>query len=637
MSEVLRSEAEQYEQIPTRVYPDADSACDELAQEVAGLIRAKADAGKGLVLGLATGSTPVGLYRRLIRMHGEEGLSFAHVTTFNLDEYYGLDRSHPESYWRFMQEQLFEHIDIPPENIHLPDGTVDRQDVHAHCRDYEEKIASAGGLDFQILGIGHTGHIGFNEPGSSVDGRTRLVTLDILTRRDAARDFLGEANVPRHAITMGVGTILEARKIVLMAYGEAKASVVVDAVEGETTGRIPASFLQRHTDTRFLVDEAAASELTRIKHPWRVGSVEWTPDLRRKSVIWLSGEMEKPVLKLVDEDYAEHQLGDLITEWGPAYNLNIRIFNEIQHTITGWPGGKPNADDSHRPERAEPARKHVLVLSPEPSDVESAMGGTLHRLVDQGHEVTLAFLTSGNLAVPDPLVHLATDLVLEMGGEDGGGASAELARTVRGQIESKGPFDVDTPETRTAKGLIRRGESRAAAQTCGLQLTQIRFLDLPFDEKGRYRQFQLEAVDAAQLTELLREIRPHQIYATGSVADPNSVAAVSFRALLQAIGTVCREDWWKGCYVWLYRAGNRAWPLHEIDMAVPLSPAEMANKVEAIYQHQSQRSQTPASGTAGAESWQQAEHLNRSTAVAYDGLGLAEYEAIETFRRWNRT
>ncbi len=638
-SKTLQSEAEQYEQILTRVYPDADSACDELAQEIAGLIRAKADAGKGLVLGLATGSTPVGLYRRLIRMHREGGLSFAQVTTFNLDEYYGLDRSHPESYWRFMQEQLFEHIDIPPENIYPPDGTVDRQDVFAQCRDYEEKIVSAGGLDLQILGIGRTGHIGFNEPGSSADSRTRLVTLDLLTRRDAARDFLGEANVPRHAITMGVGTILEARKIVLMAWGEAKAAAITAAVEGEPMRGIPASFLQRHGDTRLLVDEAAASALTRIKHSWRVGPVQWTPELRRKSVIWLSGEVEKSVLKLVDEDYAEHQLGDLITERGPAYNLNIRIFNEIQHTITGWPGGKPNADDSNRPERAEPACKRVLVLSPEPSDVESAMGGTLHRLVDQGHQVTLAFLTSGNLAVPDPLVHLATDLVLEMGGEDGvedgGSASAELARRVRAQIESTGPFDLDTPETRTLKGLIRRGESRAAAQTCGLGPSQIRFLDLPFYEKGRYRQFQLEPMDAAKLSELLREIRPHQIYATGTVADPNSVAAVSFEALHQAIETVGTKDWWKNCHVWLYRSDNRAWPLHEIDMAVPLSPAEMARKVEAIYQHQSQRSQTPVSGGAGAESWQQAEHLNRSTAVVYDSLGLAEYEAIETFRRWH--
>lgn len=636
MPSATAPETEQLERIPTRVYPEANVASKELAAEIAALIRRKEAAGERAVLGLATGSTPVRLYRELIRLHQEEGLSFANVLTFNLDEYYGLERSHPESYWQFMQQQLFSHLDLPAENIHLPDGTVPRSEVYAHCREYEAAIEAAGGIDLQILGIGRTGHIGFNEPGSGAESRTRLVTLDSLTRRDAARDFLGEANVPRYAITMGVGTILAAKQVVLLAWGEAKAEVLAAAVEQPPSATLPASFLQQHPDVRFVVDAAAASELTRFHHPWRVGPVAWEPRLRRKAVVWLSQTVQKPVLKLVDEEYGEHQLADLITEHGPAYNLNIRLFNELQHTITGWPGGKPNADDTYRPERATPASKRVLVLSPEPSDAETALGGTLHRLVDQGHEVTLAFLTSGNLAVPDRMARLATDLVLEMSCPGDEESAVELARTVRQQLEAKGRFEADTADIRRLKGLLRRGESRSAAETLGLDTDRLLFLDLPFYEKGRYRQFQLAGEDVNQVTELLRQIQPHQIYTTGSRSDPNSVSAVGFAAFLQAMEIIKSEAWWADCYVWLYRGGDRTWPLHEIDMAVPLSPDEMSNKLQAVYQHQSQRSQSPGSNT-GAEAWQQADALNRQTADAYDALGMAEYEAIETFHRWNET
>ncbi|MEM1058522.1 MAG: glucosamine-6-phosphate deaminase [Verrucomicrobiota bacterium] len=629
-----RNEAEQFERIPTRIFKGADAACQQLAAEIDRLIRRRAEEGKPAVLGLATGSTPVRLYRELIRRHREEGLSFANVVTFNLDEYHGLERTHPESYWQFMWEQLFAHVDIREENVHLPSGTVPRGEAFGHCREYEEAIAAAGGIEIQILGIGRTGHIGFNEPGSGADSRTRLVTLDSLTRRDAARDFRGEANVPRHAITMGVGTILEAKRIVLLAWGEAKAGVIAPAVEEAPSANLPASFLQQHGDVRFFLDEAAASGLIRQRHPWRVGPVDWTPRLRRQAVVWLSQTVGKPVLKLTDEQYGEHQLADLITAHGPAYNLNIRIFNELQHTITGWPGGKPNADDTYRPERAEPARKRVLVLSPEPSDAETAIGGTLHRLVDQGHEVTLAFLTSGNLAVPDPQARLATDLVLEMSSPDDEESAVALARRVRGNLDGKGPFEADSSEVRRLKGLLRRGESRAAAEICGLAPGRCVFLDLPFYEEGRYRQFVLGQVDIERLTALLREHRPHQVYVGGSLADPNSVAAVGFEAFRRAAEGVRAEEWWTDCFVWLYRTGQRVWPVHEIDMAVPLSPSEMANKLEAIYRHQSQRSQSPVGGGGGNEPWQQAEHLNRETADAYDALGLPEYEAIETFHRW---
>ncbi|MFV1996010.1 MAG: glucosamine-6-phosphate deaminase, partial [Verrucomicrobiales bacterium] len=379
-----RSEAESREIIPTRIHADSSAACVELAAEVATLIRERDAGGAKTVLGLATGSTPVPFYRELIRLHREEGLSFKNVLTFNLDEYYGLSRSHRESYYRFMSEQLFSHLDIPQENIHLPSGTTPADEVFAACQEYEAAITAAGGIDLQILGIGRTGHIGFNEPGSTRDSRTRRVTLDHLTRLDAAGDFSGLENVPRFAITMGVGTILDARRIVLMAWGENKARVVARAVEQPVSDALPASFLQGHENITFLLDEAASRDLTRVKTPWLVGPVDWSAAMSHRAVTWLSRSLEKPILKILDREYNENGMGELLTEQGPAYNLNIGIFNAVQHTITGWPGGKPNADDTHRPERATPHPKRVLVFSPEPQDAVVSMAGTIERLCEQG-------------------------------------------------------------------------------------------------------------------------------------------------------------------------------------------------------------------------------------------------------------
>ncbi|QYM78880.1 glucosamine-6-phosphate deaminase [Horticoccus luteus] len=625
------SEAQQRERIRTTIHADADAACAVVAGELAALIRERQAAGRTVVLGLATGSTPVRLYRELIRLHREEKLSFRHVVTFNLDEYHGLPRTHPESYWRFMHEQLFDHLDIPPENIHLPDGTVPRAEVFGACRAYEEKFRAAGGIDVQILGIGRTGHIGFNEPGSGRDSRTRLVTLDALTRRDAARDFLGETNVPRHAITMGVGTILEARRILLLAWGEGKARVLADAVEKTPTDALPASFLQGHPGAAFHVDPAAASALTRQCHPWLVGTVAWTPGIARRAVVWLSQTVRKPVLKLLEEDYSEHGMADLLTEQGPAYGLNIRIFNELQRTITGWPGGKPDADDTHRPERAMPARKRVVVVSPEPSDDVLGMGGTLRRLVDQGHEVTVAYITSGNLGVPDEEAAMAADLVVELAGA---GEETKFAQTVRRQLEAKTAFEGDTPEIRRLKGVLRRGEARASLQACGVTAPHLRFLDLPFYEQGRYRQFRAGERDVGTVATLLREVQPHQIFATGHSADPSSVAAVSFAVLRQALARTNGEAWRGDCRVWLYRGPDRDWAPAEIAMAVPFSPHELTQKIQAIYHHKSQRSQSPVVAAGLHEAWQQAEQHNRAIAVRYDQLGLAEYEAIEAFERF---
>lgn len=634
----MRSEAEQFERIPVRICEDAAMASNLVAAEIAALIRQREGSGQPLVLGLATGSTPIRLYRELIRLHREEGLSFKQVITFNLDEYLGLARTHPQSYHRFMREQLFDHIDIPADNINIPDGLVARKDAFEHCRDYEQRITAAGGIDMQILGIGRTGHIGFNEPGSARDSRTRMVTLDNLTRRDAARDFLGEDNVPRYALTMGVATILGARAIRLLAWGEGKASVIARAVEAEATESLPASLLQGHGDVRFLVDPAAAAELTRMRHPWRVGVLEWEPRRIRQAVLWLARSLDKPILKLTDEEYSEHGLADLLTSHGPAYDLNIRIFNETQHTITGWPGGKPNADDSHRPERAAPHPKRVLVFSPEPQDDVLCMGGTLNRLVRQAHDVRVVYQTSGNLAVPDDAALRAAELIVELGAAEeislqAATREADFAARVKEQLEKKGDFDLDTPEIRRLKGLLRRGEARAACALCGLRPQQLTFLDLPFYEHGRYRQFQPDSADLERMKALLRDVRPHQIYATGALSDPSSLAALCYNLLTGALADLQDADWLADCRLWLYRGGGQEWEPHEIDMAVPLSPDELKRKLQAIYQHQTQRSQAAGAANKHRESWQQAEVCNRMTAETYDHLGLAEYEAMEAFKR----
>ncbi len=622
-----RSGQELYERLPAKVFADAQLAVAQVAAEIAAGIRERQKEGKPFVLGLATGSTPVPLYQELIRLHREEGLSFCNVTSFNLDEYFGIDGRHPESYHRFMREQLFDHIDMPEEQINIPQGAVAREEVFEACQAYEEKILACGGIDVQILGIGRTGHIGFNEPGSGPNSRTRLVTLDRLTRLDAARDFQGEHNVPRYAVTMGVGTIMDARRVYLLAWGRSKAQVIKAAVEDAPVESLPASFLQAHKDVSFILDTASASELTRFKYPWLVGFPEWTPALARESVAHLSLKLGKPLLKLVDKDYQENGLSELVTEQGPAYGLNIRVFNEVQHTITGWPGGKPDADDTYRPERALPARKRVLVLSPEPQDDVLAMAATLSRLVAHGHEVTVAYMTSGSLGVPDEEARWAADLMLEAGG-------APLATEVLEELDAKEAFSEDSQNLRKFKSYIRRNEARASLEMCGLPNRCIQFLDLPFYENGRYRRFETGAEDASAITRLLQEVQPHQVFVTGEAADPSSVQAKSFSVFETAIRSLSKVAWIEDCYVWLYRSDGREWEIHQVEMSVPCSPDEVKVKAQAIYQHRSQRSQVPVMNAEQSEAWEQAIGRNRETSALYDKLGLAEYEAIECFVRW---
>lgn len=620
-----QTQQERFEKSRTLIYPNSSVASRELAAEVATLIRDRRANGEAVVLGLATGSTPVPFYRELIRLHREDGLSFFNVTTFNLDEYYGLQRQHRESYYQFMRDQLFDHIDIPEENINIPDGTVPLDQVYESCLKYEEKIAAAGGLDLQILGIGRTGHIGFNEPGSSRDSMTRMITLDRVTRQDAAADFLGVQNVPRFAITMGVGTILKARRLVLMAWGGNKAEIVREAVEGPVTDQVSASFLQEHDNATFLIDSAAASRLTRTSHPWLVGSVDWDASMTRQAVIWMAKKLGKPVLKLIEEEYNETGVGELLTAVGPAYQVNIAVFNALQHSITGWPGGKPEADDTNRPERALPHPKRVLVLSPEPHDAFVGMGGTLDRLVEQGHEVRLAIQTSGNLRVSDVAAHKFASVVREMAemiGGQGWDGQISYASDIIGQLEEKGEFGIDPARVRKLKGMILRGEARDAARVCGLGDEAMNFLDLPFYEEGRYRRFTLGDEDIKQMKGLLSGYQPHQIYVTGDVADPSSLQALCFRAFELAAS---EADWLEGCRVWLYRGKEQALKAHEIDMAVPMSPDQLALKADSLRKFQSINTdelETPA--------------RNCETAQEYDQLGMAEYEGIEAFRRWSQ-
>lgn len=630
------AEQKQFEKIPVHIFDAAKAGSIYVAQQIAELIREKAARGDVAVLGLATGSSPTRVYEELVRMHREEGLSFRNVVTFNLDEYYPMNPASLQSYVRFMNEYLFNHVDIDPANIHIPDGTIARDKVYDYCTEYEKKIMDVGGIDIQILGIGRTGHIGFNEPGSKQNSITRLITLDHITRIDAASDFFGEENVPRKAITMGVGTILKARRVFLMAWGEGKAKVIQQTVEGDISDSIPATFLQLHPHTEFMLDEASSAQLTRFKTPWLVGHVDWDDKLIRKAVVWLCQKVDKPILKLTDMDYNEHGMSDLINDHGPAYSININVFNQLQRTITGWPGGKPNADDSNRPERAQPFPKRVVIFSPHPDDDVISMGGTFIRLVDHGHEVHVAYQTSGNIAVFDDDAIRFADFVTDYSDTFGLAESqaTELFRRVSESLKNKQPGEVDSEEVKTIKGLIRRGEAKAGCRYVGIPDENAHFLDLPFYETGTVRKKPLGEEDIKITMDLLRKIKPHQIYAAGDLSDPHGTHRVCLAAVMEAVRRLQHEDWMKDCWVWLYRGAWQEWDVDQIEMAVPLSPGELLRKRRAIFKHQSQKDRPLFPGSDPREFWQRADDRTRGTAKLYDDLGMAEYEAIEAFVRW---
>ncbi|MFA8299158.1 MAG: glucosamine-6-phosphate deaminase [Hyphomicrobiales bacterium] len=622
-----------FERMPVHVFNDSSSASIDVARMIADLIKTKQDQNENCILGLATGSSPVKVYEELARIHKEEGLSFRNVITFNLDEYYPMQPDAIQSYHRFMHEHLFNHIDIPEENIHIPDGTVEKSQIANYCHQYEQAIEDVGGIDLQLLGIGRTGHIGFNEPGSSSHSKTRLITLDHITRIDASSDFFGEENVPRNAITMGVGSILKAKKLILLAWGENKSPIIKRAVEGEISDTVPTTYLQKHHDINIYLDKAAAAELTRIKTPWVVRECEWTDRQIRKAVVWLCQKVDKPILKLTDRDYNDNHMSDLLATYGPSNRINIQVFNDLQHTITGWPGGKPNADDSHRPERANPYPKRVIVFSPHPDDDVISMGGTFIRLVEQGHDVHVAYQTSGNIAVFDDDVLKYLDFVDEYIDmfDTQIAQSKDIHREVADFIKNKQPAQLDNEEMQKIKSAIRKGEARSACRYVGIKSKNIHFLDMPFYETGKVRKKPLGEDDYNIIIDLLQKIQPHQIYAAGDLSDPHGTHRVCLKAIVTCLDKLKNEKWMKDCNVWLYRGAWQEWDVDIVDMAVPISPEELLKKRNAIFRHQSQKDRPLFPGTDDREFWQRAEARNRATAQLYDKFGMAEYEAMELF------
>ena len=623
-----------FERINTIIHENSQEASYYVAQEIVSLVTQRQQEGKKMVLGLATGSTPIKVYEYLVQAHKEEGISFSNVISFNLDEYFPMDRESVHSYVRFMREHLFDHLDIPNTQIHIPDGQQTKEDVRTYCQNYEQKIIEAGGIDIQILGIGRTGHIGFNEPGSSLKSKTRLVRLDRITRLDAASDFFGKENVPSKAITMGVGTIMDAKRIVLMAWGEGKANIIKQAVEGPIQESVPATFLQTHPNCDFIIDRAAATSLTREATPWLVGDCDWTEGLIKKATIWLSETRSKAVLKLTNEDYNEYGMGSLIAEIGSAEELNVKIFNQLQQTITGWPGGKPQADDTKRPERANPFPKKSIVFSPHPDDDVISMGGTLLRLVDQGHEVHVAYQTSGNIAVFDDEVIRFIDFAMDI--QENNTALEKQFQEVKTFLSHKSPGEVDQPMIQKFKGLIRKGEAMAACRYCGVKEENAHFQNLPFYETGTVKKNPYSEKDIALTYDLLNRVKPQQIFAAGDLSDPHGTHRVCLDIIFAAIDKLVADKatWIKDCYVWLYRGAWQEWDISDMEMAVPIGPKDMIRKRNAIFKHQSQKDAAMFPGSDEREFWQRAEDRNRETAKKYNALGLAEYEAMEGFVRY---
>ncbi len=625
-------EETRFEKIHNEIFKNSADASIVVAREIANLIISKQAKKKPCVLGLATGSSPIKVYEELVRMHKEEGLSFSNVITFNLDEYYPMTKENNQSYFHFMHQHLFNHIDINPENIHIPDGTVAFEDLNQYCIDYEMNIKNAGGLDFQLLGIGRTGHVGFNEPGSHINSGTRIITLDHITRVDASFDFNGIDNVPKRAITMGVSTILRSKRIVLMAWGQNKADIIKRTIQDEISSEVPATFLQNHSNVTFVLDQSAASELTRHKTPWLVGECIWTPELKRKAIVWLCQKTNRAILKLTDRDYNNNGMSDLLVSEGSAYDLNINMFNVLQHTITGWPGGKPNTDDSNRPERANPAKKRVILFSPHPDDDVISMGGTFSKLIKQGHDVHVVYQTSGNIAVTDDEALKFAEVGNDFVNDNNSKVNFQSAIDF---LNNKSENEVDSIEVRKLKSLIRRRESLAAVRYIGLKDENTHFLDLPFYETGHVKKNPVNEKDINLVADIIAKIKPHQIFAAGDLADPHGTHEICLNIIFDALKKLKPNAYMNDCWLWLYRGAWHEWDLHEIDMAVPLSPDEVMIKRHSILYHQSQKDRVMFQGNDSREFWVRAEDRNKNTAKLYDALGLAEYEAIEAFKRFD--
>ena len=625
-----RSVLTRLEKIPTDIYESAEEGANHVAYEIAQLIRDKQKAGRFCVLALPGGNSPRNVYSALIRIHKEEGLSFRNVIIFNLYEYYPLTSDAINSNLNALKEMFLDHVDVDKQNIFSPDGTIPKDTIFEYCRLYEQRIESFGGLDAVLLGIGRVGNIGFNEPGSRLNSTTRLILLDNDSRNEASKMFGSIESTPISSITMGVSTILAAKKIYLMAWGEDKAKMVKECVEGAVTDTIPASFLQTHNNAHVVIDLSAAGNLTRIHRPWLVTSCEWN------AIVWLCQLTGKPILKLTNKDYNENGLSELLALFGSAYNVNIKIFNDLQHTITGWPGGKPNADDTYRPERAKPYPKRIVVFSPHPDDDVISMGGTIRRLVEQKHDVHVAYETSGNIAVGDEEVirflHFINGFNQIFNNSEDKVVVDKYAE-IRKFLKEKKDGDIDTRDILTIKGLIRRGEARTACTYNNIPLDHCHFLDLPFYETGRIQKGPLTEADVEIVRNLLREVKPHQIFVAGDLADPHGTHRVCTDAVFAAIDLEKEEGakWLKDCRIWMYRGAWAEWEIENIEMAVPISPEELRAKRNSILKHQSQMESAPFLGNDERLFWQRSEDRNRGTAALYDNLGLASYEAMEAF------
>jgi glucosamine-6-phosphate deaminase len=629
---------ESFEKIPVQIYKNSTEGSNAIAAQIATLIKEKQAKKLPCVLGMATGTTPILLYKELVRLHKEEGLSFKNVVTINLDEYYPIEKLAYQSYWSFMHRHLFDLVDIDPKNIHLPNGEWTKDNLKENCISYEQTIEKTGGIDLQILGIGKNGHIGFNEPGSSFHSKTRVIHLDQQTRIANTYEFHDLNKVPKLAITVGISSIMKAKKIVLLAWGD-KASIVAKSIEGDVTEQIPASVLQNHDDCTFVIDELAASELTRNKAPWLTGSNEWTPQMIKRAVISLALKLDKTVLSLTADDYKENSLSDLLVLKESVYDINLQVFYMLRDTITGWPGGKPNAVIPAHPERSTPHPKKVLIFSPHPDDDIISMGGTFMRLQEQGHDVHVAYQTSGNIAVTDEFVTRFLDFAV--GFEDLFGMdnkkSQEILINARKFLADKQSTHLDTAEIRAIKGLIRRCEAKATCRYVGLNDTNYHFLDLPFYETGTIDKKPMSEIDIKITMDLLNELKPHQVYCAGDLADPHGTHKVCLEIIFESLRRlkVSGETWINDCWVWLYKGAWQEWDVSEIEMAVPMSPDQVLKKRFGIFIHQSQKDSVPFQGTDSREFWQRAEIRNANTANLYASLGLTKYAAIEAFVRWH--
>jgi glucosamine-6-phosphate deaminase len=627
-----------FEKIPLEIFEDAQEGAAFVAREVAALIRSKQAKKEHCVLGLSTGSSPLRLYAELVRMHREEKLSFRNVISFNLDEYYPIDREAPQSYYSFMHRNLFDHIDIDPANCHVPDGQLPREAMKKYCADYERAIAEAGGIDLQILGIGTNGHIGFNEPGSNLFSKTRIAPLENSTRLSNAGDFPSITQMPRLSVTMGISTILRSKRIILMAWGLAKATVLQQAVEGPATEEVPASLLQQHDDTLFVIDKAASSRLTRFTAPWLSGDCAWTKEFIRKAVVSTALRLGKPILSLTNKDYNEQGLSDLLAVKGNAYEINLEAFYMLRDSITGWPGGK-NQPLPNPPERMLPYPKRCLIFSPHPDDDIISMGGTFMRLHDQGHDVHVGYQTSGNIAVTDEFVTRFVNFAVgfeSLIGVDNQRAT-RILEEARSYLKNKKSTGVDSPEIRAIKGLIRRTEASATCHYVGIGDENIHFMNLPFYETGTIEKKPMGEEDIRITMNLLRAVKPHQVYCAGDLADPHGTHKICLDIVFESLKRIkaAGDEWIKDCWVWLYKGAWQEWDVSEIEMAIPMSPDQVLKKRFGIFIHQSQKDMVPFQGTDSREFWQRAEDRNANTANLYAQLGFTKYAAMEAFVRWH--